>query len=76
MKFEPSRLRPIWTKCSSCWQRSLNSPNASWLAISAEAEGITPLIVLNKSDLGTLFDHAWARLQPYRDMGYTFCRCA
>jgi ribosome biogenesis GTPase len=38
--------------------------------ISAETEGITPLIVLNKSDLGTLFDHAWARLQPYRDMGY------
>ena len=38
--------------------------------ISAEAEGITPLIVLNKSDLGALFDHAWARLQPYRDMGY------
>lgn len=38
--------------------------------ISAEAEGITPLIVLNKSDLGSLFDHAWERLQPYRDMGY------
>lgn len=38
--------------------------------ISAEAEGITPLIVLNKRDLGSLFDHAWERLQPYRDMGY------
>ena len=38
--------------------------------ISAEAEGIKPLIVLNKSDLGTLFDAAWSRLRPYRDMGY------
>jgi len=38
--------------------------------ISAEAEGIKPLIVLNKSDLGKLFENAWQRLQPYRDMGY------
>ncbi len=38
--------------------------------ISAEAEGIKPLIVLNKSDLGVLFDNAWRRLKPYRDMGY------
>ena len=39
--------------------------------ISAEAEGIQPLIVLNKSDLGALFEGAWERLRPYRDMGYT-----
>jgi ribosome biogenesis GTPase len=39
--------------------------------IAAEAEGISPLIVLNKSDLHTLFEAAWERLAPYRDMGYT-----
>ena len=39
--------------------------------IAAEAQGITPLIVLNKSDLTTLFRAAWERLAPYRDMGYT-----
>jgi ribosome biogenesis GTPase / thiamine phosphate phosphatase len=38
--------------------------------ISAEAEGIAPLIVLNKSDLGALFEASWKRLEPYRDMGY------
>ena len=39
--------------------------------ISAEAEGIKPLIVLNKSDLGPLFEASWERLAPYRAMGYT-----
>ena len=39
--------------------------------IAAEAQGIPPLIVLNKSDLGALFQAAWQRLAPYRDMGYT-----
>jgi ribosome biogenesis GTPase / thiamine phosphate phosphatase len=39
--------------------------------IAAEAEGITPLIVLNKSDLGELFGQAWERLASYRRMGYT-----
>ena len=39
--------------------------------IAAEAQGITPLIVLNKSDLTTLFQAAWERLAPYRNMGYT-----
>lgn len=39
--------------------------------ISAEAQGIKPLIVLNKSDLGDLFDAAWERLHAYRAMGYT-----
>ncbi len=39
--------------------------------IAAEAQGIPPLIVLNKSDLTGLFQAAWQRLAPYRDMGYT-----
>jgi len=39
--------------------------------IAAEAEGIAPLIALNKSDLGAAFAQAWQRLAPYRQMGYT-----
>jgi ribosome biogenesis GTPase / thiamine phosphate phosphatase len=39
--------------------------------IAAEAEHITPLIALNKSDLAEPFARAWARLEPYRRMGYT-----
>ena len=39
--------------------------------IAAEAQGISPLIVLNKSDLTEPFDRAWERLAPYRAMGYT-----
>ncbi len=47
--------------------------------IAAEAEGIRPLIVLNKSDLAEPFGRAWARLAPYRDnggagMGYNVLR--
>ena len=38
--------------------------------IAAEAEHIEPLIVLNKSDLALPFARAWARLLPYRSMGY------
>lgn len=38
--------------------------------IAAEAEGITPVIVLNKSDLPVPFARAMARLTPYRVMGY------
>lgn len=38
--------------------------------IAAEAQSIRPIIVLNKSDLGALFQSAWQRLAPYRDMGY------
>jgi ribosome biogenesis GTPase len=38
--------------------------------IAAEAERITPLIALNKSDLVLPFERAWARLLPYRRMGY------
>jgi len=38
--------------------------------IAAEAERITPLIVLNKSDLAEPFARAWGRLASYRRMGY------
>ena len=37
--------------------------------IAAEAEHITPLIALNKSDLTEPFARAWERLRPYRHMG-------
>lgn len=39
--------------------------------IAAEAERITPIIALNKSDLAQPFSRAWDRLEPYRRMGYT-----
>jgi ribosome biogenesis GTPase len=39
--------------------------------IAAEAEHITPLIVLNKRDLTELHARALARLEPYMKMGYT-----
>ncbi|HZY15378.1 MAG TPA: ribosome small subunit-dependent GTPase A [Ramlibacter sp.] len=38
--------------------------------ISAEAEHITPLVALNKSDLVEPFERAWARLLPYQHIGY------
>ena len=38
--------------------------------IAAEAQGITPLIALNKSDLREPYERAWQRLAPYRRMGY------
>lgn len=38
--------------------------------IAAEAQHITPLIALNKSDLVEPFERAWARLLPYRHMHY------
>jgi hypothetical protein len=38
--------------------------------IAAEAERITPIIALNKSDLTEPFGRAWAKLAPYRTMGY------
>jgi ribosome biogenesis GTPase / thiamine phosphate phosphatase len=38
--------------------------------IAAEAAGITPIIALNKSDLTEPFGRAWAKLSPYRAMGY------
>ncbi|MFZ9284537.1 MAG: ribosome small subunit-dependent GTPase A [Burkholderiaceae bacterium] len=39
--------------------------------IAAHAQGITPLIALNKQDLSEPFSRAWERLAPYRAMGYT-----
>ena len=39
--------------------------------IACEAEHIEPLIVLNKADLADAFARAWARLAPYRAMGYS-----
>ena len=39
--------------------------------IAAEAEHITPIIVLNKRDLTELHARAFARLEPYVKMGYT-----
>ena len=38
--------------------------------IAAEAEGIAPLVVLNKRDLAVPFERAWQWLAPYRAMGY------
>jgi ribosome biogenesis GTPase len=38
--------------------------------VAAQAERIPPLIALNKSDLVEPFERAWARLLPYRHMGY------
>lgn len=38
--------------------------------IACEAAHIPVTIVLNKHDLREAFDRAWARLQPYANMGY------
>ena len=38
--------------------------------IAAEAERITPIIALNKSDLVEPFEAAWKRLLPYQHMHY------
>jgi ribosome biogenesis GTPase len=39
--------------------------------IACEAARIAPLIALNKADLHEPFARGWARLAPYRAMGYT-----
>ena len=39
--------------------------------VAAEAERITPVIALNKSDLAQPFAQAWERLAPCRAMGYS-----
>jgi ribosome biogenesis GTPase len=44
--------------------------------VACEAAGIAPLIALNKMDLVEPFAQAWARLEPYRAMGYTVLRLA
>jgi len=47
-----------------------SSSQLSRALIAAEAEHITPIIALNKSDLVKPFERAWAWLQPYRRMHY------
>jgi ribosome biogenesis GTPase len=42
--------------------------------IAAEAQHIPAAIALNKSDLGEEYESSWARLEPYRRMGYTVIR--
>ena len=49
---------------------AFSSNQLSRALIAAEAEGITPLIILNKSDLAVPFQRAWDWLLPYRTMGY------
>jgi len=49
---------------------AFSSNQLSRALIAAEAEQITPLIVLNKSDLSVPFQRAWDWLSPYRRMGY------
>jgi ribosome biogenesis GTPase len=44
--------------------------------IAAEAEHISPIIALNKSDLTDLFARALERLAPYTAMGYTVLQLA
>jgi ribosome biogenesis GTPase len=44
--------------------------------IAAEAEHITPIIALNKSDLTDLFTRALERLAPYSAMGYNVLKLA
>jgi len=49
---------------------AFSSNQLSRALIAAEAEQITPLIILNKSDLTVPFQRAWDWLAPYRNMGY------
>lgn len=44
--------------------------------IAAEAEHITPVIALNKSDLTEAFARSLSRLAPYTQMGYTLLQLA
>lgn len=52
-------------------QPEFSESQLSRALIAAEAEHIRPIIALNKSDLAEPFASAWARLEPYRRMGYT-----
>ncbi len=47
-----------------------SSSQLSRALIAAEAEHITPIIALNKSDLVKPFERAWEWLRPYRQMHY------
>jgi len=49
---------------------AFSSNQLSRALIAAEAARITPLIVLNKSDLTVPFERAWQWLAPYRNLGY------
>lgn len=49
---------------------AFSSSQLSRALIAAEAEQITPLIALNKSDLTVPFERAWDWLLPYREMNY------
>ena len=51
-------------------QPEFSSSQLSRALIAAEAEHITPIIALNKSDLVEPFARAWAWLLPYRQMHY------
>lgn len=47
-----------------------SSSQLSRALIAAEAQHITPIIALNKSDLVAPFERAWEWLRPYRQMHY------
>ena len=49
---------------------AFSSSQLSRALIAAEAEHITPLIAINKSDLAEPFARAWDWLLPYRQMNY------
>ena len=51
-------------------QPEFSSSQLSRALIAAEAQHITPIIALNKSDLVEPFARAWEWLQPYRQMHY------
>ncbi len=51
-------------------QPEFSSSQLSRALIAAEAEHITPIIALNKSDLVEPFARAWEWLLPYRQMHY------
>jgi ribosome biogenesis GTPase len=51
-------------------QPEFSSNQLSRALIAAEAEHITPIIALNKSDLSEPFARSWERLRPYRQMHY------
>ena len=73
MRSAPSRLPPILDQVLVliAAEPEFSESQLSRALIAAEAERITPLIALNKSDLGEPFQRAWQRLAPYRQMGYT-----
>lgn len=55
---------------------AFSSDQLSRALIAAEAQGIAPIIALNKRDRQPAFDRAWAWLEPYRAMNYTVLPCS